>query len=60
VKDTTDYIGDGVYVVYDGFSICLRENNLELPTDMIYLEPRILIALNDFATRVGFLPGGGK
>jgi hypothetical protein len=60
VEDTKDYLGDGVYVIYDGFSIRLHANDIEFPTDTIYLEPEVLIALNDFAIRVGFLPGGAK
>ena len=47
---TEDYIGDGVYVKFDGFGIELRANS---PTndEMIYLEPQVLAALNHFAKR---------
>jgi hypothetical protein len=34
-----DYIGDGVYVEYDGHGIALNANDATNPTDSIYLEP---------------------
>lgn len=46
-----DYIGDGVYCLYDGFSIWLRANDFENPTDEICLEPEVLKALNRFSER---------
>jgi hypothetical protein len=46
-----DYIGDGVYVVWDGFGIELRANNPDMPTDVIYLEPEVLNSLNRFMQR---------
>lgn len=45
-----DYIGDGVYVEFDGFGIELRANDPENPNS-IYLEPKVLEALNRFAKR---------
>jgi len=53
VKEQEDYIGDGVYVAYDGYGIQLGANDARHPTDMIYLEPDVLEALNRFAVRVG-------
>jgi len=50
-----DYIGDGVYVLYDGFSIWLRANDFDNPTDEICLEPNVLAALNHFAERCASL-----
>jgi hypothetical protein len=48
-KPNEDYIGDGVYVEFDGYGIWLRAN---VPTtDEIYLEPSVLRALNDFYQR---------
>jgi hypothetical protein len=47
-----DYIGDGVYVAFDGFSIWLYANDPDNPTDQICLEPSVLEALNRFADRM--------
>jgi len=47
------YIGDGVYVEYDGYGYWLLANDHLEPTDRIYLEPDVLKALNNFATRIG-------
>lgn len=43
------YLGDGVYAIFDGFGIWLHANDHENPTDKVYLEPSILVALNRFA-----------
>jgi len=40
-----EYIGDGVYVLYDGNGFWLYANDLEKPTDAIYLEQEVLDAL---------------
>lgn len=48
------YIGDGVYVMYDGFGFWLHANSHDKPTDRIYLEPQVfdaLVALRSFETR---------
>ena len=47
----TEYIGDGVYVEFDGYGIWLKVNDHEFPTDKVYLEPTVLEALNRFATK---------
>ena len=36
------YIGDGVQVLYDGSGFWLYANDLEKPTDTIYLELEVL------------------
>ena len=46
-----DYIGDGVYVAFDGYGIELRANSHENPTDKIYLEPAVYAGLTRFAQR---------
>jgi hypothetical protein len=50
VLQMKDYIGDGVYVEFDGFGIELRANSPDSPL-FIYLEPQVLEALNRFAER---------
>lgn len=48
MDEIKDYLGEGVYVYFDGFGIELRANDYDNPTDKIYLEPIVLEALNDF------------
>ena len=47
-----EYLGDGVYAIFDGVGIWLHANSHEFPTDKIYLEPEVLIAMLRFANRV--------
>jgi len=49
-----DYIGDGVYVKYDGFGIWLSANDNERPTDKIYIEPDVMAGLVGFVERIGW------
>lgn len=46
-----EYLGDGVYVSFDGFSITLRAPR-ERGDHFIVLEPRELKALIDYAKRM--------
>jgi hypothetical protein len=46
-----DYLGDGVYGLFDGFGIWLHANDHKNPTDRIYLEPSVLESLNHFSKR---------
>lgn len=46
-----DYLGDGVYALFDGYGIWLHANDHENPTDRVYLEPSVLEALNRFNKR---------
>lgn len=41
------YLGDGVYVDFDGVVILTAENGVEV-TSKIYLEPEVIRALFDF------------
>ena len=45
-----DYIGDGVYVEFDGYGIWLRANSPDSSKE-VYLEPEVLMALNRFFKR---------
>jgi len=47
-----DYLGDGVYALYDGFGVWLHANDLDHPTDKVYLEPSVLDALVHFYERM--------
>jgi len=46
------HLGDGVYMIYDGFGFWLYANDHQFPTDRIYLEPEIIKALNNFVNEV--------
>ncbi len=43
--DLSTYIGDGVYVIFDGYGFWLHANDLRNPTDKIYLEPAVFYDL---------------
>jgi len=55
-RDET-HLGDGVYARFDGFLIWLRanDNNWDLPTPSVALEDTVVLALIDYAKRVGVL-----
>jgi response regulator of citrate/malate metabolism len=46
------YLGDSVYAGFDGFNIVLTTNNGEGATNVIFLEPFVLIALDLYRKRV--------
>lgn len=37
-----DYLGDGVYAIDNDYGVWLHANDLEHPTDRIYLEPSVM------------------
>jgi hypothetical protein len=43
-----EYLGDGVYALFDGYAILLRANNPNCPTDEICLEPQVIRSLINF------------
>lgn len=47
-----EYLGDGLYASYDGYQICLKANSHIDPTDIVYLDPHVFIALIDFVKRI--------
>lgn len=54
MKTIEEYIGDGVYVVFDGFAytLDLRAQAPTLPVTKIMLEPNIIDRLNEFRKRI--------
>jgi len=52
-KDTDDYIGDGVYVSFDGYHIWLAANHPSNKT--VALEPPVFERLIEYAQRIGML-----
>ena len=47
-KMKEQYLGDGLYVRFDGYQYELRANDLENPTDTVYLEPKEVEAFFKF------------
>lgn len=50
-KNTIEYLGDGVYAHFDGYSIGLSVND-HRNEPAVWLEPQVLAALNQFAQRM--------
>lgn len=46
------YLGDGVYVSFDGFGLTLTTENGIAVTNVIYLEPQVLEALNKYVADI--------
>ena len=46
-----EYLGDGVYAEFDGHAITLKANDNKFPTDEIYLELEVFMALIQFKNR---------
>lgn len=53
-----DYIGDGVYITWDGYGFQLRNNDFNNPTDIIYLEPSVVENLNEFVNKCAKIKKG--
>lgn len=51
-KRPAQYLGDGVYAIFDGYGIWLHANDHRDPTDRIYLEPQVLQALMKFEKKL--------
>lgn len=51
IKEFRDYVGDGVYVGFDGFNVVLTAENGIRATDVIYLEPSVFDALSRWYER---------
>jgi len=51
-KTWKDYLGDGLYVVFDGYQYELRANDMEYPTDKVFLEPNVLKNFMGFVERI--------
>jgi len=60
MENMQDYIGDGVYIEFDGHSFVLRANDHRdgYCTDKIYLEKSVMEALKRFVDRVKENGGG--
>ena len=47
-----EYIGDGAYVQYDGYSLWLTTENGERETNRVCLDPRVLECFLEYIKRV--------
>ena len=47
-----DYLGDGVYVIHEGYGIWIYANDLEYPTDKIFLDEGLIERLVNFDKRI--------
>ena len=47
-----EYLGDSVYVEYDGYEIALYLDNGYGPHDIMILEPQVLKSLENFIQKV--------
>lgn len=55
VKIDKTYLGDGVYLVFDGEDITLTTDNGMVETNRIVLEPEVLASFLRFLIRNGIL-----
>lgn len=46
IAEFRDYLGDGVYVGFDGFNVVLTAENGIRATDIVYLEPSVFESLS--------------
>jgi len=53
-SDPKEYLGDGVYAINDGSGIWLHANDLDNPTDSIFINPQVLESLVRFARFNGY------
>ena len=49
------YLGDGAYATFDGYSIIVKANHHETPTDQVFLEPSAIRNLIRFAESHGLI-----
>lgn len=47
-----DYLGDGVYVSFDGYQIELKTEGLNGHINIVYLEPNVFNNLTNYAKKV--------
>ena len=52
IDEKKAYIGDGVYVKYDGYHIVVMTNNPDKPDDTVYLDSSTAWNLIDYIQRM--------
>lgn len=48
------YLGDGLYAEYDGYQFMLAANNGIQDTNVVYIDPRVLVAFMNYVQKCGF------
>ena len=48
----TEYLGDGLYVEWDGYYVKLMANDQHNPTDTVYLEDNVLATFMKYIERL--------
>lgn len=46
------YLGDGVYVMWDGYHVVIMANSHIQPTDVIYFDPYVLKSFMKYVERL--------
>ena len=46
------YLGDGLYAEWNGFQIILKANDINMPSDTVYLEIGVMEKLKEFYEKV--------
>jgi len=47
-----EYLGDGVYVTFDGFHIVLATGSHVNPDNIVHLDPDVMVAFTRFVKRL--------
>ena len=49
------YLGDGLYVDFDGYQLVLTAENGIIVQNVVYLEPRVYINLTEYVKELGLI-----
>jgi len=52
MKVQKQYLGDGLYVEFDGYQIALKANDPDNPTDTVYLDEHTLTSFLAFVESI--------
>jgi hypothetical protein len=55
MPDKNMYLGDGLYVSFDGYQIVLKANSETNPTDKVYLDPSVFRNFLIYAKSIGWI-----
>lgn len=60
MTDEREYLGDGLYVSFDGYMVTLAASNGIADTNTVYLEPAVLAAFQRYIAALTASQGEGK
>ncbi len=52
MEDNLEYLGDGLYVKFDGYQVYLMANSHITPSDTVALDPHVLRAFLQYVKRI--------